>query len=39
VVEARRRGIHRIAVLRQDYPSINNHVDAMKCEAARALDA
>jgi ABC-type branched-subunit amino acid transport system substrate-binding protein len=36
VEEARKRGIHRIAVLSQDYPSINNHVAAMKLEAARA---
>jgi ABC-type branched-subunit amino acid transport system substrate-binding protein len=36
VEEARRRGIQRIAVLSQDYPSINNHVNAMKAEAARA---
>jgi ABC-type branched-subunit amino acid transport system substrate-binding protein len=36
VAEARRRGIRRIAVLTQDYPSINNHVKAMEAEAARA---
>ena len=35
VEEARRRGIHRIAVITQDYPSINNHVKAMEVEAAR----
>ena len=35
VAEARRRGIHRIAVIAQDYPSINNHVKAMELEAAR----
>jgi ABC-type branched-subunit amino acid transport system substrate-binding protein len=36
VAEARRRGLRRIAVLTQDYPSINNHVKAMEAEAARA---
>ena len=36
VEEARRLGIRRIAVLAQDYPSIVNHVKAMKVEAARA---
>jgi ABC-type branched-subunit amino acid transport system substrate-binding protein len=36
VREARRRGIRTIAVLAQDYPSINNHVRAMKAEAERA---
>jgi ABC-type branched-subunit amino acid transport system substrate-binding protein len=35
VAEARRRGIRRIAVLAQDYPSINNHVKALKSEARR----
>jgi ABC-type branched-subunit amino acid transport system substrate-binding protein len=35
VGEARRRGIKRIAVVSQDYPSINNHVKAMKAEALR----
>jgi ABC-type branched-subunit amino acid transport system substrate-binding protein len=35
VTEARRRGIHRIAVLTQDYPSINNHVKAMEVEAGK----
>jgi ABC-type branched-subunit amino acid transport system substrate-binding protein len=35
VAEARRRGIHRIAVLTQDYPSINNHVKAMEVEAGK----
>jgi len=35
VAEARRRGIRTIAILQQDYPSINNHVKAMKTEAAR----
>jgi ABC-type branched-subunit amino acid transport system substrate-binding protein len=33
--EARRRGIERIALMTQDYPSINNHVNALKVEAAR----
>jgi ABC-type branched-subunit amino acid transport system substrate-binding protein len=36
VQEAQRRGITRIALLTQDYPSINNHVKALKLEAARA---
>jgi ABC-type branched-subunit amino acid transport system substrate-binding protein len=36
VREAQRRGIKRIAILAQDYPSINNHVRAMKTEAERA---
>ena len=35
VAEARRRGIRRIAVLTQDYPSINNHVKAMEVEAGK----
>ena len=35
VAEARRRGIKTIAVLSQDYPSINNHVRAMEDEARR----
>ena len=35
VAEAQRRGIRRIAVIAQDYPSINNHVKAMKAEAQR----
>jgi ABC-type branched-subunit amino acid transport system substrate-binding protein len=34
--EARRRGIRRVALITQDYPSINNHVKALKIEAARA---
>ncbi len=34
--EARRRGITRVALITQDYPSINNHVKALKVEAARA---
>jgi ABC-type branched-subunit amino acid transport system substrate-binding protein len=33
--EARRRGIRTVAIVSQDYPSINNHVAAMKAEAAR----
>ena len=36
VAEARRRGIRRVAVITQDYPSINNHVKAMEVEAAPA---
>jgi ABC-type branched-subunit amino acid transport system substrate-binding protein len=36
VAEARRRGIKTMAVLTQDYPSINNHVKAMEDEARRA---
>lgn len=36
VREAQRRGIRKIALLTQDYPSINNHVKALKVEAARA---
>lgn len=35
VHEAQRRGIKRFSVLSQDYPSINNHVRALKTEAAR----
>jgi len=35
VREAQRRGIRRIALLTQDYPSINNHVKALKAEARR----
>jgi branched-chain amino acid transport system substrate-binding protein len=35
-LEAQRRGIKRVALLTQDYPSINNHVKALKVEAARA---
>lgn len=34
--EARKRGIHRIARLTQDYPSIDNHVRALKVETAKA---
>lgn len=33
VTEAKRRGIKRIARLTQDYPSIENHVRALKAEA------
>jgi ABC-type branched-subunit amino acid transport system substrate-binding protein len=33
--EAKRRGIERIALITQDYPSVNNHVKALKIEAAR----
>jgi ABC-type branched-subunit amino acid transport system substrate-binding protein len=36
VAEARRRGIRRIARLTQDYPSIENHVRALKEEATPA---
>lgn len=36
VREARRRGIRRVALLSQNYPSIHNHVRALKAEAARA---
>ena len=35
VAEARRRGVCTVGVVQQDYPSINNHVKAMKAEAAR----
>ena len=35
VAEAQRRGIKRVAVIAQDYPSINNHVKEMKAEALR----
>jgi ABC-type branched-subunit amino acid transport system substrate-binding protein len=35
VREAQRRGIRNVAILNQDYPSINNHVRALKMEAAR----
>ena len=34
VAEAKRRGVKRIARLTQDYPSIENHVRALKAEAA-----
>jgi ABC-type branched-subunit amino acid transport system substrate-binding protein len=36
VAEAKRRGIKRIARLTQDYPSIENHVRALKAEATPA---
>src|SRR5437762_3402275 len=32
--EAQRRGIKRVALVTQDYPSINNHVKALKIEVA-----
>jgi ABC-type branched-subunit amino acid transport system substrate-binding protein len=35
VREAQRRGIRRIALLTQDYPSVQGHVTAVKAEAAR----
>jgi len=34
--EARRRGVKTVALITQNYPSINNHVRALKVEAARA---
>jgi ABC-type branched-subunit amino acid transport system substrate-binding protein len=36
VREAQRRQIKTIALISQDYPSINNHVKALKADAARA---
>jgi ABC-type branched-subunit amino acid transport system substrate-binding protein len=36
VAEARRRGVRRIALLTQDYPSIDNHVRMLKAEAGKA---
>jgi len=36
VAEAKKRGIKRIARLTQDYPSIENHVRALKAEATPA---
>ena len=36
IAEAKKRGIKRIARLTQDYPSIDNHVRAVKVEAAPA---
>jgi ABC-type branched-subunit amino acid transport system substrate-binding protein len=36
VAEATRRGIKSVALLTQDYPSINNHVRALRAEAAKA---
>jgi ABC-type branched-subunit amino acid transport system substrate-binding protein len=35
VREAQRRGIKAVAILTQEYPSINNHVRALKAEAER----
>ena len=35
VEEAQRRGIKSMALLTQDYPSIDRHVKALKEEAAR----
>jgi ABC-type branched-subunit amino acid transport system substrate-binding protein len=34
--EAERRGIRSVALLTQDYPSINNHVRALRAETAKA---
>ncbi len=36
VAEARRRGVKRVALLTQDYPSIDNHVRMLKTESAKA---
>src|SRR5438046_2273219 len=36
VQEAQRRGIRKVALLTQDYPSIHGHVQAVKAEGARA---
>lgn len=36
VTEAKRRGIKTVALLTQDYPSIDNHVRAVKAEASKA---
>jgi ABC-type branched-subunit amino acid transport system substrate-binding protein len=36
VAEAKSRGIKSVALLTQDYPSINNHVRALRAEAAQA---
>jgi ABC-type branched-subunit amino acid transport system substrate-binding protein len=36
VAEAQRRGIKRVARFTQDFPSIDNHVRAIKLEAAKA---
>jgi ABC-type branched-subunit amino acid transport system substrate-binding protein len=36
VQEAQRRGIRTVSLLTQDYPSIHNHVKALKTELARA---
>jgi ABC-type branched-subunit amino acid transport system substrate-binding protein len=35
VQEAQRRGVKKVALITQDYPSINNHVKALKVEAVR----
>ena len=35
VQEAQRRGIRKVALLTQDYPSIHGHVQAVKAEVAR----
>jgi ABC-type branched-subunit amino acid transport system substrate-binding protein len=35
VAEASRRGIKRVALLTQDHPSIDNHVRALRAEAAK----
>lgn len=35
VEEARARGIRTVAIIAQDYPSINNHVKALKTRATR----
>ena len=36
VQEAQRRGVRTVALISQDYPSINNHVKALKIAAGRA---
>jgi ABC-type branched-subunit amino acid transport system substrate-binding protein len=36
VAEAERRGIKRVALLTQDYPSIDNHVRALRAEGTKA---
>jgi len=36
VAEAKRRDIRRVALLTQEYPSIDNHVRALRAEAAKA---
>jgi ABC-type branched-subunit amino acid transport system substrate-binding protein len=36
VAEANRRGIKSVALLTQDYPSIDNHVRALRAEATKA---
>jgi ABC-type branched-subunit amino acid transport system substrate-binding protein len=36
VAEAKSRGIKSVALLTQDYPSINNHVRALRAESAQA---